>query len=144
MKSKKIYLASSWRNPYQPAYVDMLRDWGYQVYDFRNPKGDTGFSWSKISDDWEQWTTHEYLLALENPVSVAGFDSDWAAMKWADTCVMLLPCGMSAGIEFGWSTGADKKTIVHFPEQKTNPDLMVKMATNLTDSMVGLYKALAR
>lgn len=34
----KIYVASSWRNPYQPEVVAALRKTGYEVYDFRNPK----------------------------------------------------------------------------------------------------------
>ena len=35
----KIYVASSWRNPHQPAIVEELRVAGHEVYDFRNPPG---------------------------------------------------------------------------------------------------------
>lgn len=31
----KIYVASSWRNGRQPYVVDMLRERGHAVYDFR-------------------------------------------------------------------------------------------------------------
>ena len=34
----KIYVASSWRNPYQPEVVAALKKAGHEVYDFRNPK----------------------------------------------------------------------------------------------------------
>ena len=32
-----IYVASSWRNAYQPEVVARLRSEGHSVYDFRNP-----------------------------------------------------------------------------------------------------------
>lgn len=38
----KIYVASSWRNPYQPEVVAALRKAGHQVYDFRNPEDNPG------------------------------------------------------------------------------------------------------
>jgi hypothetical protein len=33
---EKIYLASSWRNTYQPDVLAQLRE-QFEVYDFRNP-----------------------------------------------------------------------------------------------------------
>ena len=33
----RIYVASSWRNLYQPTVVTALRQEGYEVYDFRYP-----------------------------------------------------------------------------------------------------------
>ena len=38
----RIYVASSWRNPYQPEVVAALRKAGHEVYDFRNPKDNPG------------------------------------------------------------------------------------------------------
>ena len=32
----RIYVASSWRDPYQPEVVAALREAGHEVYDFRN------------------------------------------------------------------------------------------------------------
>jgi hypothetical protein len=43
-----VYVASSWRNPMQPAVVAALRAAGIDCYDFRNPEGGTGFSWSEV------------------------------------------------------------------------------------------------
>lgn len=43
---RRIYVASSWRNPIQPEVVRHLREAGHEVYDFRNPApGQEGFSW---------------------------------------------------------------------------------------------------
>jgi len=46
---RKIYVASSWRNPIQPRIVRVLREAGHTVYDFRNPApGYKGFAWSDL------------------------------------------------------------------------------------------------
>ena len=42
----KIYVASSWRNQYFPEVVKKLREYGHEVYDFRNPPHNQGsFIW---------------------------------------------------------------------------------------------------
>ncbi len=43
-----VYVASSWRNPMQPAVIEVLRAAGIDCYDFRNPGGGTGFSWAEV------------------------------------------------------------------------------------------------
>ncbi len=122
----KIYVASSWRNEFQPEVVKILRSLGHEVYDFRNPPKKTGFSWSEIDPDWENWTPGEYLHALEHPRSIEGFNSDFEAMKWADCCVMVLPCGRSANTEAGWMKGAGKQVYVYQPLAQ-EPELMYKI-----------------
>lgn len=123
----KIYVASSWRNPHQPRVVELLRQLNNEVYDFRNPApGNKGFAWSDIDDDWEQWTTEQYLEALEHPIADKGFNLDFDAMKWADACIMILPCGRSANTEAGWMKGAGKKVFVYSPI-KQEPELMYKI-----------------
>lgn len=121
--NRKVYVASSWRNRYQPRVVDLLREIGCLVYDFRNPPGGTGFQWSAIGPDWQDWSPAAYRSALQHPVAVAGFQSDFWAMQWADTCVLVLPAGRSASWEFGWCAGAGKDCIVYLPEP-IEPELM--------------------
>lgn len=122
----KIYVASSWRNQYQQSIVDFLRQHGHEVYDFKNPQGNTGFSWSQIDPDWENWSIDQYTEALNDPVAIAGFESDFNAMKWADVCVLVLPCGKSAHTEAGWMKGAGKKTVV-YQMWAQEPELMYKI-----------------
>ena len=98
----KIYVASSWRNEYQPAVVAVLESMSHEVYDFRNPHEGYGFQWSWIDENWETWTTEEYIEALQHPIAKKGYKLDFDAMKWADCCVMVLPCGRSANTEAGW------------------------------------------
>ena len=49
----KIYVASSWRNAWQPEVVIALRAAGHEVFDFRHPwKGYDAFRWSDIDEAW--------------------------------------------------------------------------------------------
>lgn len=128
----RIYVASSWRNEYQPSVVEFLRARGYQVYDFRNPpSGSGGFAWSHIDPNWENWTTEEYVKALQHPLSNEGFADDFNGMKWANLCVMVLPCGRSANTEAGWMKGSGRPVIVFSPE-KQEPELMYKLYDGIT------------
>lgn len=46
-----VYVASSWRNPMQPAVVEILRAASIACYDFRNPEGGAGFSWREVKTE---------------------------------------------------------------------------------------------
>lgn len=136
-KTRRIYVASSWRNPIQPQLVSILRSEGHEVYDFRNPDGGTGFSWAETmrpahtpdptgpvpakGTDWIRDLI--YLDMLAHPRAQAGFHADFDAMKWADTFVMALPCGKSAHLELGWAAGAGKRTAILL-EDPVEPELM--------------------
>lgn len=138
---RKIYVASSWRNAQQPAVVEALRAAGHEVYDFRNPPGGTGFQWSAIDADWQEWTGEQYRAALNHPVAKAGFKSDFDAMHWADTCVLVLPCGRSAHIEAGWMVGAGKRVFI-LQTTKEEPELMYRMTDGIALSVESLLEFL--
>ena len=140
----RIYLASSWRNPEQPRNVEFLRQAGHEVYDFRNPfHCDSGFSWSEIDPDWQNWTAQQYRDALlTHPRAAQGYMSDMRAMEWADTCVLLLPCGRSAHLEAGWFCGKGKRCIIRTFDGE-EPELMALMATDIAVSDSALVEMLA-
>jgi len=126
----KVYVASSWRNSYQPEMVLALRRVGHEVYDFRNPRpGDNGFQWSEIDPDWQQWTPEEYRECLGHPAAEAGFASDMDALRWCEAVVAVQPFGRSAFLELGWAVGAGKLTILLLAEGE--PELMVKMCDHI-------------
>ena len=108
--SKKIYLATSWRNPEQPHILKMLRDEGHLVYDFRDEE--TAFRWSDIDPRWLRWSPQEFRRALTHPKARAGFRKDRDAMLWANMCVLLTPCGRSAHLEAGFMAGQGKRVAV--------------------------------
>ena len=148
----KIYVASSWRNTFQPQVVQALREDGHQVYDFKGSgdgwgsdgKGPGGFGWHEIDKEWErEWKIDipRYLKALEHPRAVEGFLRDMDALRASDACVMVMPCGPSASMEMGWAVGSGRPTYVYIPGLR-EPDLMVKMATLVTDNLELIRKEL--
>ena len=95
--SRKIYVASSWRNEFYEDVVCSLRAAGHDVYDFRNPpSGDEGFKWSWVAEDYMDWAPQEYRKQLMHPKAVRQFGNDIRAMESCDVCVLVLPCGRSA------------------------------------------------
>ena len=126
----KVYVASSWRNDIQPLVVACLREAGHEVYDFKNPPHDAGFGWEQINEDWQSWTPGQWLDALSHPVAQAGFSADMGALEDCDACVLVIPCGRSAHLEFGWACGAGKLT-VYYQTEKAEPELMARMADHI-------------
>ena len=136
----RIYVASSWRNAFQPGVVKTLREHEHQVYDFRNPEdGDNGFAWSDIDEGWQNWTTEQYVEALKHPVAEAGFSKDFEAMKWAECCVMVLPCGRSANTEAGWMKGQGKSVFV-YQHIRQEPELMYKIYDGIVENLEELKR----
>lgn len=136
----KIYVASSWRNPYQPGVVSVLRGDGHEVYNFREAEVNghkNGFKWSEIGADWQDWTPAMYVAQLSHPHAEIGFANDMGALRACDACVYVMPCGVSASLEAGWASGAGKRVFVYVPELR-EPDLMVKMAELVTDDLYSI------
>jgi hypothetical protein len=130
---RKIYVASSWRNPIQQDIVRALRDAGHHVYDFRNPApGNTGFAWSAIDREWLTWDPAQFASLLKtHPVAAAGFAFDKEALDWCDTCVMVLPCGRSAHLEAGYACGQGKRVVFYLHPDKFEPELMYLLGSDL-------------
>ena len=138
----RIYVASSWRNGYQPLVVKCLRSEGFDVYDFKNPEpGNHGFHWSDIDKGWKNWNTTQFIDALEHPIAREGFDWDFGAMLISDACVLVLPCGRSSHIEAGWFAGIGRPLIVFQPTPQ-EPELMYLIASYICDDIESAIKYL--
>lgn len=138
----RIYLASSWRNPHQPWLVDLLRQNEHQVYDFRNPPHSTGFQWQDIGLDPLNCTADSYRRALlTHPRAAQGFNADFAAMRWADVGLLVLPAGRSAHLELGWMAGAGKRTLI-LTQDGEEPELMALLADRICISSEEVLKEL--
>jgi len=85
---------------------------------------------SDVDGGWESWNSEKYIKALSHPIVEAGFNADFDAMKWADTFVLVQPCGRSAHLEMGWAVGAGKATIMMLGTD-IEPELMVKMCDHI-------------
>jgi hypothetical protein len=140
----RVYVASSWRNPHQPEVVRALRIHGHAVYDFRDPPNGTAFAWSNLDPDWMNWSAATYRRILTtDPIAAQGFLSDFRGMAWADTCVLVLPCGRSAHLEAGWFCGQGKRTII-LTRDGEEPELMALLANEVCVSLPEVIRALAQ
>lgn len=139
----RIYLASSWRNQEQQNVLFSLRTYGHEVYDFKNPpNGVKGFAWSAIDPDWQAWSAEKYrTLLTTNPIAALGYLNDYRAMEWADTCLLLLPCGRSAHLEAGWFAGRGKRLII-LTRDGEEPELMALMANHICINLNEVRKVL--
>ena len=140
----RIYIASSWRNKYYPEVVRRLRAEGHAVYDFRNPPGGgSGFHWTDVDENAPNWTFGQYAEGLCHPLAERQFAADLKAMREADVCVLVLPCGRSAHTEAGWMAGAGKKVVAYIPEM-VEPELMYKLFDAVVGTLDELVCSIAR
>jgi len=142
-----IYVASSWRNARQPEVVAALRRIGHKVYDFRNPsEGDSRFHWSEIDPKWQRWDAGSFVNGLDHPLAIDGFRKDLDALRAADGVVLVMPCGRSSHLEFGFAVGQEKHCAILLSDGE--PELMYLMAhgqlyTRIRDLLVSPPWALA-
>ena len=137
--NRKIYLASSWKNPMQEQYVAMLIDEGHEVYDFK----ETGFHWSDLDTEYDKWTPVEFRRGLSDYRSIEHFELDKDAMDWADTCVLLLPCGRSAHLEAGYMAGEGKNVVALLDPGEVIPELMYSLLSDICVTKDELLKYLS-
>lgn len=138
----KIYVASSWRNECQQQVVKRLREAGHEVYDFKQPEGSkAGFHWSEIDPNWQNWSTEQYVKALEHEYAKFGFNRDFKAMADSDACVLCLPCGKSAHLEAGWLKGSGRKVWAYIPPGcQIEPELMYGLLDGVTSDIEDIVK----
>lgn len=122
-------------NQYYSEVVDRLREAGHEVYDFRNsPQGTGGFHWYGIDPNYMEWSVEQYREGMKSQRAQQQFSNDIEALEWADTCVLILPCGRSAHTEAGWLAGKGKKVIVYIPEMQ-EAELMYMLFDLVTDDI---------
>jgi len=145
----RIYVSSSWRNGFQPAFVKDLRDHGHKVYDFRHPEGrDDVNVWEPVTTALglhSKYNAHvlvpeEYSRMLDHAEAVSRFREHFAAMQDADTCILLLPCGDSSHCEAGIMKGMGKRVLVMDTRQHVEPELMYLMFDGYTYDVEDIFK----
>lgn len=134
----KIYLATSWRNESYYRILNLLRDKGHQVYDFR----EKAFKFDAIANKpWDSMDWRDQMDLLMHPYANEAFNKDFTALNEYDVLVMLYPCGNDAHAEMGYAKGQGKYTIIYVQEGY-NVGLMDKMADKFVTSDQLLLEAL--
>lgn len=128
MKPYRIYVASSWKSQFHDLAVKHLRGEGFEVYDYRQD----GFSWNQIDPDWDLWDAHRAVTVLDEPVAAAHYYQDFKALDEAHGVLLILPCGLSAGLEAGYAVGQRKNVITWVPSIR-EPELMLKLTDEVAE-----------
>ena len=117
MKSRKIYMASSWKMcPSVRVIAEALRNDGHQVFDFTDadnrPDGLGHFVFN--ASDWagKPLSEIDWLEFLQYEATHRAFQSDRGGLDWADTLILVLPCGRSAHMEAGYAVGKGKDVFI--------------------------------
>lgn len=142
---KRIYVASSWRNLIQREIVQVLREAGHEVYDFRNPApGNKGFAWSEVNPACLQWSPEQFITDLYSGHAAVeqGFRFDKNGLDWADVCVLVLPCGRSAHLEAGYAAGRGKRTLFYLHPDRFEPELMYLLGDGCVTNASDLLRAI--
>ena len=132
-----LYVASSWRNPFFDAVIQVLHAAKVNHYNFKAPgAGRNGFGWQEVMPSFDLHlqtaATTEYIAGLDHPRAVEGFAADFEAMELATRFLMVLPCGKSAHLELGWAIGRGLPTAILLDGEDTiQPELMYKMADQI-------------
>jgi len=142
----KIYLASSWKNAdlvrSLATYLeqqDLEVDAFCQATDSRY-----SFHWSELVDTEEELQRYDALSFLADPRVQRAFTEDKRWLDWADTIVMVMPCGRSSHLEAGYAKGQGKRLFIYGEFPKGEFDVMYGLADGLfrTIELGGLVEAL--
>lgn len=144
----KIYLASSWSNAETVrALARYLEEEGFEVDAFcRATDQRFSFHWSEFVDTEEELQQYDALSFLSDHRVQRAFEEDKRWLDWADTVVMVMPCGRSSHLEAGYGKGQGKRLFIYGEFVKGEFDVMYGFADGLyrTEDLDGLVSALHR
>ena len=130
---RKIYIASSWKN--QQEVIDLavyLENQGFEVDAFcRSTDKRYAFHWSELVDDEKDLQDYDAIGMLADPRTQRAFREDKKWLDWADTVVMLMPCGRSSHLEGGYAKGQGKRLYLYGQFPKGEFDVMYGLADGL-------------
>ena len=108
----KIYIATSWKcEKWAKLIAELLRKDGHEVDCFCDES--TGRYCFKWTDYFEKIEDANVFSFLSLPDARKAFEEDKKWIDWADTIVMLYPCGNSAHLEAGYAKGSGKKLYIY-------------------------------
>lgn len=114
---RRIYLASSLYNKETVVeFADILRKQGHDVDCFCDKFNVHHiFSWRDLA---KEKTELDALEFIQNPRTQEEFVKNKKHLDWADTVIVILPCGKSSCLEAGYAKGLGKEVFIvgHFPK----------------------------
>lgn len=120
-----IYLIGSLRNPKVPDIAQVLRQWGWEVFDDWHAAG------PEADDYWqryEQARGHDYKTALSGYAARHVFGFDKFHLDRASAGVLVLPAGKSGHLELGYLIGQGKPGYILLDGEPERFDVMYQFA----------------
>ena len=148
MESKRIYIASSWKN--QQAVLELaetLELHGFEVDAFcRATDQRYAFHWSEFMDDKIELLKYDAVSFINDPKVQRAFAEDKKWLDWSDTVIMLMPCGRSSHLEAGYAKGQGKRLFIYGEFLKGEFDVMYGFAEGLfrTEELDHLIESLRK
>ena len=131
-----VYVIGSLSNPRVEEVADRLRAEGFDAFDqWRAAEGDFWASYA-------QRRGMSFRDALAMDFTETAFQFDLKYLHKADTGVLVMPAGRSAGLELGYLLGRGKRGYVLYDGEPERPDLMTKLATGVCFSAEELIEVL--
>jgi nucleoside 2-deoxyribosyltransferase len=133
----KIYLIGSLKNRNIIPLANKIRELGYDVFDDWISPGE------EADEKWQAYEAERgraYDEAINGFHAQTVFNYDLRHLTEADIVIMVLPCGKSGHLEFGWSIGRGKTGFILFDGEPDRYDIMYKFADALyfnTDDLIG-------
>lgn len=129
----RIYIASSWKNEAACRGVaSRLRDQGHKVDCFCDPwAGRYVFHWTELVEKQEDLAKYDAVNFLADSRVQRAFLEDKKWLDWADTVLLILPCGRSAHLEAGYGKGSGKRLFIYGDFVKGEFDVMYGFADGL-------------
>ena len=130
--SKKIYIASSWKNEYLLLNLaGILRHEGHEVDLFCDDStGRFRFCYTDIPGGHENMNAVSFL---NTPEALRAFHEDRKWLDWCDVCLLVLPSGRSSHLEAGYAVGRGKKLYILGGYVTGEFDVMYGFAEQLFD-----------
>jgi len=138
---KSIYLFGSLRNPGVPLLAALLREEGYDVFDDWYAAG------PRADDHWMEYEKargHTFAQALDGFAAHHVFNYDRSHLDRCDAGAMLMPCGKSGHLEFGYMVGQGKPAWILLDKEPERFDVMYRFASGVFTASDDLIRAINR
>lgn len=144
----RIYLASSWKN------AEIVRDLakklegnGFEVDAFcRSTDQRYSFHWSEFVDDEIELLQYDAITFIDDSRVQRAFKEDKCWLDWANTVIMVMPCGRSSHLEAGYGVGQGKRLFIYGDFPKGEFDVMYGFAEGMfrSEDFINMVLAIQR
>lgn len=139
--TRRIYLIGSLHNAKIPQIAKLLREEGHEVFDDWHAAGPDA---DKLWRDYETGRGRSYREALGELNATKNFEFDERHLRWANTGILVMPCGRSGHLELGWVLGRGVEGHILLEPDHSTWDLMYRFANGVWFDTDELIAAMAK